>query len=65
MAGSFHAYQTLHEEEALEIALRESLDLFHTTQEEDDLAFAIQLSLVSEKGEQKDCGETGMTFSLM
>lgn len=64
MAGVFQTYQTLYEEEALEIALRESLDLFHTSQEGEDLALAIQLSLVSEEGERMDCGESGMAFVL-
>jgi len=57
-------YQTLHEEEALEIALKESLDMFHSTQEEEDLALAIQLSLVNEKGEQNDCGDSGNPLLL-
>lgn len=65
MAGTFQTYQTLYEEEALEIALRESLDLFHTSREEEDLALAIQLSLIGEEGEQMDCGESGMAFVLM
>jgi len=52
-------YQTLYEDEALEIALRESLDMFQSTQEEEDLALAIQLSLVKEKGEEIYCGDSG------
>jgi hypothetical protein len=52
-------YQTLYEDEAMEIALRESLDMFHSTQEEEDLALAIQLSLVKEKGEEYDYGDSG------
>lgn len=58
-------YQTLYEDEAMEIALRESLDMFHSTQEEEDLALAIQLSLVKEKGEEHDCGYSGTPLFLM
>ena len=55
-------YQNLFEDDALQIALRESFDLFHSSQEEQDLALAIQLSLVSEKGEQTGCVDNGIPF---
>jgi hypothetical protein len=58
-------YQTLYEEEALEIALRESLDMFHSSREEEDLALALQLSLVNERGQQTDCGESGIPLLLI
>jgi Ubiquitin interaction motif len=51
-------YQTLHEEEALQAALSESLHLYHSLQEEEDLALAIQMSLVNEAERKLDCSES-------
>jgi hypothetical protein len=57
-------YQTLYEDEAMEIALRDSLDMFQSTQEEEDLALAIQLSLVKEKEQENYWGDSGtLSFS--
>jgi Ubiquitin interaction motif len=43
----------VHEEEALQIALSESLHVYHTSKEEEDLARAIQMSLGRQDGEQE------------
>lgn len=51
-------YQTLHEEEALQIALRESLHLYHSLQEEEELAVAIQMSLVNDAEGISECPES-------
>jgi hypothetical protein len=52
-------YQTSHEEEALQIALSESLHLYHSTQEEEDMALAIQMSLINEAEVKQDYHESG------
>jgi hypothetical protein len=52
-------YQTLYEDEAMEIALRDSLDMFQSSQEEEDLALAIQLSLVKDKEQENYWGDRG------
>jgi hypothetical protein len=53
IAGHYHKYQTLHFDEALQIALSESLDIHNSTKEEQDLALAIQMSLVNEEPDQQ------------
>lgn len=53
MAGHYQKYQTLHFEEALQIALSESLHIHNSTKEEQDLALAIQMSLVNEEPNQQ------------
>lgn len=52
-ADHYQKYQTLHFEEALQIALSESLGMYHSTKEEQELALAIQMSLVNEEPDQQ------------
>jgi hypothetical protein len=57
--GHYQAYQTLHEEEALQIALSESLHMYQSSREERDLALAIRMSLAAEsQGMQPNCSES-------
>jgi len=63
--GHYESYQTLHFEEALQIALSESLHMYHSTKEEEDLALAIQMSLVNEEPNQqieRCCSDNGISL---
>jgi hypothetical protein len=55
----------LHEEDALEIALRESKEMYQIDKEASDLALALELSLVEEKEETNSiCSETGTFYFI-
>jgi hypothetical protein len=62
MAGNYSYYQTLQEEDALEIALRESKDMYQIDKEAADLALALEMSLV-ERNEETAASCTGSGIS--
>jgi hypothetical protein len=62
--GNYAYYQTLLEEDALEIALRESKEMYQIGKEASDLALALELSLAEEKEETNSiCSDTGTSVS--
>ena len=58
MAVSCLSLQTLNEDDALQIALSESLSMHHTRVEEEELAMAIEMSLIQE-AEDKEFKDSG------
>lgn len=61
--GNYGYYQTLQEEDALEIALRESKEMYQIDKEATDLALALELSLIEDKQDIIDrCSESGIPW---
>jgi Ubiquitin interaction motif len=59
-------YQTLHFDEALQIALSESLHTYNSSQEDEDLALAIQMSLANEDSQKQfSCSDSGISSSTL
>lgn len=52
--GHYQKYQTLHFEDALQIALSESLHLYNSRKEEEDLELAIQMSTACQEHNNSD-----------
>jgi hypothetical protein len=63
MAVSYLNLQTLNEEDALQIALSESLSMHHSRVEEEELAMAIEMSLMQEE-EEKEIKDSGIFIPM-
>jgi hypothetical protein len=63
MAVSYLNLQTLNEQDALQIALSESLSMHHSRMEEEELAIAIEMSLIQEE-EEKEMKNSGIFIPI-